>query len=188
MPAKNPFSRFLRKFSLVQRFFLLVIVITLGVLLYPGIYRLSNGLPISNTESTFYFVPPASSIHVGQTVTLELRVKTGAEAINAVSASIRIDPRFFQIISINTQQSFCSFYPDNTFDTIRGEITISCGSPSPGFLGDSSIVQAQIRAVTVGDTQVTLVPKESLILANDGHGSNLLRHYPTVTLKSSNTF
>ena len=182
------FHRGLKRLNTLGRVALLLLVVILGVVLYPGVYRLSNGIPLTDKTASMYFVQPAGPIHVGQIVTVELRLKTGSEAINAVSATISIDPKAYKILSISTERSFCSFYPENTFDTIKGEIRISCGTPSPGFLGDSPIVQAQIRSQIVGTSEISLSPKDSLILANDGKGTNLLSSYPSFSTTTTNAF
>ena len=144
--------------------------------------------PIINGPLTLYYSELPSTIILGQSFPLELRVKTGSEPINAAQVKLKYDPRILDISKMNTSQSFCSFYADNSFDTIVGEVKLACGTPNPGFTGDSVLIHLTMRAKTTGTSSLTLDPKETEVLANDGKGTNLLKSVPNASITVKNSF
>lgn len=168
------------------RFVFLAVVLLGGILLafLPHYPHLSELIPFRKGDTELYFVSPPTDVSIGDSINLEVHVKTGREAINAIGIVINYDPTILQISSMTTSQSFCFFYTDNTFDNIKGEIRISCGAPSPGFTGDSTIIQAKLRVRKIGITEIKVNPASSQVLANDGKGTNLLSSYPKLTISS----
>ena len=147
--------------------------------------------PLNGQRTTeFYFQRlDGGTLYPNLPFTVELRVKTHGQAINAVSTAITLDPKVLEIMSITTEDSFCSLYADNSFDTIKGEVTVSCGTPSPGFGGDSPIVAIKLRAKVPGTAQLLLDPKQDFALANDGKGTDILRRpLPSFPLVIKQTF
>jgi len=171
------YQRLRHRQKLALGFILLVLVF----LLAPGVKRLANAIPfIGLGKTTLEFVNPPQQIGVGDPFTVELSMHSDS-AVNAVGSVIYFNPRLVRVEAMSTEQSFCSFYADNAFDNIKGEIRISCGTPSPGFSGDSTIVQLQMRAKSVGTLEVTTKKSDSQVFANDGKGTNLLRQVPSFT-------
>ena len=136
---------------------------------------------------SIYFSEMPHTVPLGQNIPVEVRVRTGSTAINAAQVKLKYDPRVLDIIKMNTDQSFCSFYVTNSFDTISGEVNLACGTPSPGFTGDSVLIHLTMRAKGTGTTDLTLDPKATKILANDGKGTSLLHSVPKalITVRTS---
>jgi hypothetical protein len=143
---------------------------------------------VNGNKAVFYFVKPASTLYVNQPYTIELHVNTKGNTINAVSSVLTFNPSELEVLNMTTDKSFCSFYTDNSFDTIKGEVRIGCGTPSPGFNGDSIIVALQVRATTPGSIPIHISPQDAFILANDGKGTNLLGAPPVLTLPIKQSF
>lgn len=139
-------------------------------------------------DAAFYYVPPPNSFIVGQTVPVELWVKSGKKPINAVSALIRFNPSQVEIITMSTEKSFCTFYPRNNFNNFRGIVEISCGTPNPGFSGESVLVRLNVRAKVAGRITFDLDDAKSKILANDGKGSNMIGSMPDQLVLSAQAF
>ena len=157
----------------------LLLILLAGVLFYlalPKIISISDRIKYGNNPANFYFVSPVASqpLIQGQVFNVDLHVQTGSKAINAVSAVIKYNPELIEIIGMDTTQSFCSFYTENSFATIKGEVDIACGTPHPGFLGDSTITSLSLRSKVNGPISLTLSPQDSAILADDGKGTNLM--------------
>ena len=137
---------------------------------------------------SIYFSDISHSVPLGQSIPVEIRLRTGSTAINAAQIKMKYDPRVLDIIKMNTDQSFCSFYVTNSFDTITGEVNLACGTPNPGFTGDSVLIHLTMRAKGVGTTDLLLDPKVTKILANDGQGTSLLHSVPKATITVRNSF
>lgn len=167
-------------------------LILIFLLIFPGILYLPASISEGNGAASFYFVAPpdANFLSLDSTFKVELRVKSPRVAINSVGSVIKVDPQMLEILTVSTATSFCSFYPDNAFDTIKGEVTISCGTPHPGFQGDSSVITITMRPKNFGTTKVSLDSKEAMVLADDGKGTNLLRkdQLPSLALSIQRPF
>ncbi len=168
-----------RKLSVRNRALLWVVVLVIGVIILPPVIDKEIH---RNQSVKMYFTVPNTTVSVGETFPLELRVQTGGQAINAVGSIIHFNPLYLEVVSMTTDKSFCSFYLDNTFDTIKGEVKVTCGTPSPGFTGDSLVVHLNMRAKILGTTTVSVDPANTNALANDGKGTNILGTHPDLEL------
>ncbi|MBU6389705.1 cohesin domain-containing protein [Patescibacteria group bacterium] len=147
---------------------------------------LSIESPLFNRQAEkadFYFYAPGTDhLTAGDTFTVEFHVLSAQTSINAVGSTLLFDPHVLQITSLTTTQSFCSFYAENSFDNIRGEIHLSCGTPNPGYKGDSTLIIMSMQVKENGLTAISLKPGTGMILANDGKGTNLINSAPTLSL------
>lgn len=132
-------------------------------------------------KARIYFNSTRPTVSAGTDFPVELRLQTTGTAINAVSAYVRFNPQVLQVIQMTTEKSFCTFYLDNTFDNIKGEVNLSCGLANPGFQGDSVIVHLTMRARVVGSASITLDKDRSRVLANDGRGSDVTDSLPALS-------
>ena len=170
-----------KKAVVVALFFLVLLFI------FPDLIKNTPfGRPTAG-QGEFYFASHATELIPGQTFNVELRVRSKAN-INAVGATLKFDPNLLEILNMNTEESFCSFYLDNSFDNIKGEVVLSCGKPNPGFQGDSTIMTLQVRGKTHGTTAFALQRNGSQILANDGKGTDVLNDYPSQSVTIKKTF
>jgi hypothetical protein len=162
-----------------------VIVGAIILLVVPSAIRQSQ---VHNLhQARLYFSQPANGLTPGLIFPIEVRVQTTGTAINAVSSYVEFNPADLEVINMTTENSFCTFYLDNSFDNIKGKVSVSCGLPNPGFVGDSVIVHLNMRAKIAGSTAIKLTP-ESQVLANDGQGSNVTQDTATLTLDIKQLF
>ena len=161
----------------IKRFRLLAVLLALFALLIPHFLNRNRSVPIG--AGKLYFAQAPSTSYYGQQFQLELRVRSLVSPINAAGIYLTYNPKAFDVIKMTTDQSFCTFYTENTFDTIKGEVRLSCGIPHPGFSGDSTLLTLQVRSKATGKYSFTLSPSETLILADDGKASPLRLTIPT---------
>ncbi len=156
------------------------VILVIVLLLAPGILRQNQA---SNLRpGRIYFSEPKNTITPGLIFPIEIRVQTSGTAINAVSTLVKYDPLSLEVVSMTTADSFCVYYLNNSFDNIKGEISISCGLPNPGFQGDSIVVHLDMRAKVAGSTTIKFDQSQTEVLANDGHGNNIVHDLPTLPL------
>jgi len=137
---------------------------------------------VNHGPAKLYFSTPYTQVMPGEQFTLDLRVNTNGRAINAVQSHISIDPRLASIIGMTTDQSFCSLYTENTFSASQGTVDIACGTPHPGFEGDSLVVSLTLRANAAGSGTITVDPQTAQVLADDGKGTDILGNLPIYDL------
>ncbi|CAN5130480.1 hypothetical protein BH11PAT4_BH11PAT4_1290 [soil metagenome] len=157
-----------------------VLIIALVTLSAPTVIRKASGVLPRTAE--FYFLEPGITYITGQTFAVELRVRTGEMPINAMGFTIDFDPTKLEVQRMTTDKSFCTLFTDNIFDNQRGTITVSCGRPTPGFSGDSIATKVTFRAKVPGITTISVDESSSLLLANDGKGSNISKEAPKLNL------
>lgn len=129
-------------------------------------------LGIKKNKAGSYRIEADKSVSAGSHYKVKVIVNTQKQAVNAVSLYLHFDPNKLEVINLDTTQSFCQFYPENRFDNHLGKISISCGSPSPGFTGENTLVVIDFYAKTLGKTRLS-IDSQSQILLNDGKGTNI---------------
>ena len=161
---------------------LIGILVIAGILiLVPGWLSYRTFVARSGT-ARLYFSTPYTQVQPNQDFTIDLRVDTGGHAVNAVQSALTLDPTRLQIVNMTTDRSFCTLYTENSFDANRGTVDIACGTPHPGFAGDSLVVSLTLRAKMAGDATIGVEPSSALVLADDGKGTNLLGSAPSYLL------
>jgi hypothetical protein len=124
---------------------------------------------------------PSEISGVGKKFTLRINLDTQGSYINAVQSYLEFDPNVLEIIKTDTSQSFCKFYPENSYSNSKGVVKLSCGAPYPGFRGQNTVETIEFITKLIKPTEI-LLSKDSLVLANDGHGTNLLKERPVLSL------
>ena len=162
-----------------------VVIVTISVLGLLLPFFIAKDRTAVGGSADLYFNQQSRTVPVGQTLTVELRLRTLTTAANAVGLRMHYDPRILDLTKLTTDQSFCSFYTENSFDTIKGEVDLSCGAPSPGFSGDSVLLVLSLRGKSVGSTVLSFDQAETMVLANDGKGTDILSRPPRLSLTVS---
>ncbi len=109
---------------------------------------------------------------------LAVKLISGGENINAANIVINYDPAMVEVRDINTTHSFCQddLFVEKSIDNKKGEVTIVCGVPTPGFNGDEGVVaELIVKPLKEGAVSFTFSPYTQ-VLANDGLGTDVLRH------------
>lgn len=128
-------------------------------------------------NSVMKFEPEADMISQFSEKTIAIKVLTGGEAINAVSAIVNYDPKVVEILDILTTNSFCdpSFFVEKEISKEKTEARITCGIPNPGFSDPIGTV-AELLIQPLGTKPISLeFTQETQVLANDGLGTDVLR-------------
>lgn len=160
-----------------------IFLFSLGVLLWASASRLNGrtipvvAAPYVIYNSTMQFVPGANMIDLASEQRVAIQLDSGGEAINAIEAVVRFDPRRARVEELLTTNSLCSegLFIERTIDNVAGIVSIVCGIPSPGFTGSRGIV-AEILLQPLAEGMLALTfDHETKVLANDGLGTNVLR-------------
>lgn len=135
----------------------------------PG-YREIKSRPAQKTATLF--ITPVKERADGL-ITVDLVVEPGGEEINAVETEIYFNNDQLELMEINKEKTFCQLFVEENLSA-PGKIKLSCLAPYPGIKDISNIYTVVFKQKIIGKTKLTLSP-ESLVLANDGYGTNILR-------------
>lgn len=112
---------------------------------------------------------------------VKVQMDSGRNQVNAVGVYLSFDPSKLQLLQLDSQASFCQFYPEKKFDNQLGRVNLACGSPHPGVAGENHLLLLSFLPVSLGETSIRVRP-ESKILRSDGKGMDILRDYPQADL------
>lgn len=154
---------------MINYFGKLTLSVSVVILTVPGLVHAGNG-------STLFFSSDSALI-INREARVAVKIKTGEFAINAVRTIIHFDPELVEIKGIETADSVCdpSLFVEKIVDNKNGQAIISCGKPSPGFIGDGVIAQLVFRPKIKGKLALSFA-YDSQVLANDGYGTETLGH------------
>ena len=154
-----------------------LILIYVGFLKPSPLIRLNlNKIKAEGGSSALTLDTPTQVNGVGKMFTVKVSLDTKGYFVNAVQSYVQFDPNVLEVETTDTRESFCKFYPENSYSNEKGLIKVSCGSPYPGFNGKNDVVIIQFLPKAIKDTQIALT-KDSMVLANDGKGTNLLHDF-----------
>ncbi len=132
-------------------------------------------------NSTISLNPDFDLIYDGRPHTISIQINSGGEAINAIEAVLRYDPKKIQIKNTTYSKSICdkNMFLEKRIDNANGVLSIACMIPSPGFFGSTGtlvdITFEASRDFLVGETVIEFDKNKTKILANDGLATNVLR-------------
>ncbi|MEK7610611.1 MAG: cohesin domain-containing protein [Patescibacteria group bacterium] len=119
--------------------------------------------------------PTVSSLRVGQTVTLTVRVDSADKTLNAVSGSLSFPVNLLEVVSVSKNNSILTYWVDEpVFNNVTGSWRFEGLVPNPGWSGFSGQVASVVfRAKAAGRAIVKF--DSATVLANDGLGTNILQ-------------
>ncbi|MDO8564825.1 MAG: cache domain-containing protein [bacterium] len=133
--------------------------------------------PFTIYNATMDFLPAYGIFTRQAEQKMAVRVTTGGERINSARVQVLYDPKVVQVEDILIGNSFCpqELFAEKSIDNKKGEVRISCGVPTPGISGGTSIL-AELLLQPLQEKEFTLqFGPETGVYADDGLGSNVLR-------------
>ncbi len=172
-----------KKFVIFAAIILSMIIIYLVFFKPNPIARVNwNKIEAKKGNSVLNLDAPSEVGSVGKVFTVSVKLDTQGSWINAVQSYLEFDPRVLEVVTTSTAESFCKFYPENTYDNNKGVIRLSCGTPYPGFRGQDTVETIQFLTKAIKTTDIK-INNQSLVLANDGKGTNLLKDFDTISVR-----
>ncbi|HSI20501.1 MAG TPA: cohesin domain-containing protein [Verrucomicrobiae bacterium] len=115
------------------------------------------------------FVSGASSVTVGQDISVTIYVNTGGASANAFDAHFSYPTNLFEGVRGTYSGSVCTLQISSA-DPSGGGADISCGKPS-GYTGTGLVATVVLKALTAGSGNFGL--SSCQVLANDGAGTDI---------------
>lgn len=155
-------------------FIFAVSLVSLGLVYTEG--TLLKKLALDRPAPTASFViPPKGQYRVGEIFPLKVELRGLEQPVNAVQADIGFDPAYLEVVEISTKDSFATIFVQKEINNSQGYARINGGLPNPGYSGARGLfATVYLRAKSAGAADVSYLPT-SMILANDGRGSNILK-------------
>jgi len=118
--------------------------------------------------------PTASTISVGNIVSIKIIVNTQSQVINNAEATIQFPTDLLEVISTTKSSSIFNLWVEEpSFSNSTGRVTFNGGVPTPGFNGSNGYVATvTFKARKQGTASVIFT--DGAVRANDGLGTDVL--------------
>ncbi len=157
---------------------LLIIAISalsLGVVYIEGRVLSRYGVIPPQKTATFV-IPPKGQYRIGEVFTIDIEIAGISTSVNAVQADLAFDPKKLEIVNILEDTSFASIFIQKEVNNDAGYARLTGGLPNPGYFNDRGVFgTAYLVGKEPGLAQLEFLPS-SMVLANDGKGTNLLKN------------
>lgn len=158
--------------------FIAVLTCVSLALVYLEFAVLRSSRLLSYRPDTSFMLSNANRYRIGELIVLPLEIYNIEQPINAVQIDLSFDPQKVQILRIDVSDSFAQFFLQQEIDNAHGWLRVSGGLAGGGFQQERGLfATVYLIAKSHGVTELVYLPS-SLILANDGLGSNVLRRAP----------
>ena len=128
---------------------------------------------VSVAQAANLTIAPATGVYtVGQTFTVQIRVDTKGETINAAEGTVSFNANELAVLNVSKGSVFNLWTSDPTFSNAAGTIEFSGGTPT-GYSGSNGVViSATMQAKVAGSPRLRMT--DGAVLAADGRGTNIL--------------
>lgn len=144
-------------------------------------------LSLRNTPAqaaTLNLVTGQSTVKIGDTVTVDVKIDSPDVAVNAVQATVQFPKDILSVTNLDYSSSVFSFWLQKpAYSNENGEVTFIGGS-TEGFVGQSLQV-LRINFKVVGTGQAPINFTDAAVTASNGSGSNILSAMNGVNIVSS---
>jgi len=167
-------------FSSVTRNFLIILLISgISVVAVYGESIVLEKLGVQLEEPKVEFViPDKQQYKIGEIFPIDLNINSNGVSINAVQADIAFDPDKVEIVKLSLTESFAQIFIQKEINNDAGYLRVTGGLPSPGYEGDNGhFATVYFQSKEAGIFNIQFLPS-SLVLENDGSGTNVLKSYP----------
>ncbi len=138
------------------------------------------GFPPTPKTVTFV-IPPKGQYRLGEIFPMKIEIAGIKVPINAVQADLGFNSERLEVIDISTQDSFANIFIQKEINNKVGYARLTGGLPNPGFFSDRGMFgTVYFKGKSPGVTKIEFLPS-SLVLANDGRGTNVLRELAAVS-------
>jgi len=182
VPIIGPFTEKIRekrsapfKLILLNTFLIFVVsAVSIGLVFLEGKFLFKLGFP--PTQKTVSFVVPSKGQYrLGEIFPMKVEIAGIKTPVNAVQADLGFDPAKIEVAEISTEDSFANIFIQKEINNEAGYARLTGGLPNPGFFADRGVFGTVFfKGKTPGVTKIDFLPS-SMVLANDGRGSNVLR-------------
>lgn len=168
--------------SAIYNGFLILVFTAVSIGLVFGESQLLSSVGFPPTPKTASFIiPPKGQYRLGEIFPMKIEIDNIKNPINAVQADIGFEPQKLEVVDVSTQDSFADIFIQKEINNDGGWVRLTGGLPNPGFYGTHGVFgTVYFTGKTPGLIKIEFLPS-SMILANDGKGTNILKDLPSVS-------
>ncbi len=156
---------------------LFIIVVSgfcVGLVFLEGRILFSLGFP-PTPKTVSFIIPSKGQYRLEEIFPMKIEIAGIKTPINTIQADIGFDPARLEVVEIATEDSFANIFIQKEINNNVGYARLTGGLPNPGFFATHGVFGTiYFKSLNPGLTQVEFLPS-SLILANDGQGTNVLK-------------
>jgi hypothetical protein len=172
-----------KSFSSVILNSLLLLLLTFFsvVAIYVEVAFLRIIYPEAAGKTVSFVVESKGEYYVGDFFPLKIDIAGIKTPVNVVRADLSYDRDVIQVKDISVNDSFADIFVQKEINNDIGFARLSGGLPNPGFSEEHGLFGTVFfEAVSPGVSKVEFLPS-SLVLANDGLGTNVLKDFAVAT-------
>ncbi len=177
---KKPVRKFLINILLLA----FMIFFSLGIV-WGEKYLLEQLGAISPPKTIVMEMSMKNEYRIGELFSMPLEIHGLQVPINTVQIDLKYPPELLEIVEVLTLDSFAEIFLQREVRNDLGIARISGGLPNPGYSKESGLF-AKVLFLTKssGLGEVQILPS-SMVLANDGKGTNVLAEFRSTTFQIS---
>lgn len=155
-------------------------IVSIGVVFGESQLLFKLGFPPTSKTASF-IIPPKGQYRLGEIFPMKLEINNIKNSINAVQADVGFEPQKLKVVEISTKDSFANIFVQKEINNEGGWARLTGGVPNPGFPGNSgNFGTIFFEGKSPGIVRIAFLPS-SMVLANDGRGTNILKDLPSVS-------
>jgi hypothetical protein len=132
-------------------------------------------------KTVSFVIPPKGQYRLEEIFPMEIEIAGIKTPINAVQADLSFNPQKLEVVDISTKDSFATIFVQKEINNEVGYSRLTGGLPNPGFFADHGILGTVFfKGKSPGVVKIEFAPS-SMVLANDGRGTNVLRDLTAVS-------
>ncbi|MBM3205450.1 hypothetical protein FJZ41_01200 [Candidatus Shapirobacteria bacterium] len=149
-------------------------LLSLGIVFVEGRVFYDLGFP-PTPKTVSFIIPSKGQYKLGEIFPMKIEITGITKPVNAVQADVTFDASRLEVVDISTDQSFANIFIQKELNNDVGFARLSGGLPNPGFFAEKGVFGTIFfKGKMAGLVEVSFLPS-SLVLANDGRGSNVLK-------------
>lgn len=155
-------------------------IVSIGIVFGESQLLFKLGFPPTAKTASF-IIPPKGQYRLGEIFPMKLEINNIKNSINAVQADVGFEPQKLEVEAISTKDSFANIFVQKEINNEGGWARLTGGVPNPGFSGNSgNFGTIFFKGKSPGIVRIAFLPS-SMVLANDGRGTNILKDLPSVS-------
>lgn len=120
-------------------------------------------------------IPDKGQYRLGEIFPMKIELVGMKVPINTIQTDFKFDPHRLELVEISTKNSFANIFIQKEINNEIGYARLTGGLPNPGYFSDRGVFgMAFFKGKVPGLVEIEFLPS-SMILANDGRGTNVLK-------------
>lgn len=139
------------------------------------------GIVSFRKKTVSFTIPDRLQYRLGEVFPMKLELTGVEEPVNVIQADLNFNPQNLEVAMIDTSGSLANVFIQKEMNNEVGYVRLTGGLPSPGFKGERGLFGTVFfKGKQPGLAKVEYLPT-SMVLANDGRGTNVMKNLSAVT-------